>query len=106
MGDPEYEVNESYDERLIATPSQQGSSVLSSKISHVLSASYADSEIRDALRALDNRSVHNTPDVRRRLPFEVQKEVIDCNAEIVDQFGTVAEVRLLLAPTLGFTAEE
>lgn len=91
---PDYELNDSYDDRLIVTPLQQKSNVLSGKISSVLSASYADSEIRDALQALDRTRVQNTPDLRRKLRLDVQKEVIDCNAEIVDQFGTVAEVRL------------
>lgn len=90
---PDYELNDSYDDRLVATPLQQKSNVLSGKISSVLSASYADSEIRDALQALDSTSVQNTPNFRRNLRLDVQKEVIDCNAEIIDQFGTVAEVR-------------
>lgn len=91
-----YELNESYDDRLAATTLQQRNNVLASKISNVLSASYADSDIRDALRALDATSLHNTSAVRRRLRLDVQKEVIQCNAEIIDQFGTVAEVRLLV----------
>lgn len=100
-----YELNESYDDRLNTT-FQQRNNVLSSKISHVLSASYADSDIRDALRALDAISLHNTPAVRRRLRLDVQKELIECNAEIIDEFGIVAEVRLLVKVcNLGLIAE-
>ena len=89
------EFNDSYDDRLTATPMQQRSHVLSGKISDILSASYADAGIKHALQTLDATGTHNTPEFRRRLRLDVQKEVIDCNAEIIDQFGTVAEVRPL-----------
>lgn len=42
------------------------------------------------------RGIHNTAETRRQLRLDVQKEVVDCNAEIVKDFGKVAEVRLLL----------
>ncbi|KAI9797887.1 MAG: Golgi transport complex subunit 6 [Piccolia ochrophora] len=64
---------------------------LSNKLSSVLSASYADLDIREALDILDRRKVKNTPDARRNLRLDAQKEVIDCNAEIVSDFGRVAE---------------
>ncbi|KAA8566106.1 hypothetical protein EYC84_008710 [Monilinia fructicola] len=50
---------------------------LSSKVTSVLSASYADSDIRDALSLLDKRGVQNTPETRRQLRL--------------DNFGHVAE---------------
>ena len=87
------ERNDIYDEQYITLPSQQRNNTLTTKISKVLSASYADSEMRDALRELDGRHVYNTPDFRRTIHLDAQKEVIDCNAEIVDQFGALAEVR-------------
>lgn len=65
---------------------------LSTKLASVLSSSYADSEIREALRLIDLRDVHNDEDLRRNLKFDAQKEVIDVNARIVDDFGQVAEV--------------
>jgi len=68
------------------------SSALSNRLTSVLSASYADSDIRDALETLDLRGIHNTADTRRQLRLDVQKEVIDCNGEIVQDFGKVAEV--------------
>ena len=93
--DQDYEINDPYDDRITATHLQQRSKVLSGKITNVLSVSYADTEIGDALRALESTNVSNTPNFRRRLHLEVQKEVIDCNGEIIEQFGTVAEVCLL-----------
>jgi hypothetical protein len=59
----------------------------------VLSASYADLEIHDALETLDARGVKNTAETRRQLRLDVQKDVIECNGEIVKDFGQVAEVR-------------
>jgi hypothetical protein len=80
-----------------ATPSvgsaSRGTNALSSRITSVLSGSYADVEIRDALETLDARGIANTAETRRQLRLDVQKEVIQCNGEIVKDFGEVAEVR-------------
>lgn len=65
---------------------------LSSKITNVLSASYTDFEVRDALETLDIRGIQNTSETRRNLRLDVQKEIIDCNGEIVHDFSKVAEV--------------
>jgi conserved oligomeric Golgi complex subunit 6 len=65
---------------------------LSGKITTLLSSSFADSDIRDALAILDARGVRNNAETRRTLRQDAQKEVIDCNAEIVADFGKVAEV--------------
>ncbi|KAI9874276.1 MAG: Golgi transport complex subunit 6, partial [Pleopsidium flavum] len=67
------------------------SSALSNKLTSVLSASYTDFEIRDALETLDRRGIKNTPETRRRLRLDVQKEVIECNGDIIKDFGAVAE---------------
>lgn len=75
------------------SPPSQRSTALSNRLTSVLSASYADSDIRDALETLSIRGIHNTAETRRQLRLDVQKEVIDCNAEIVRDFGQVAEVR-------------
>jgi hypothetical protein len=72
------------------------SSAVLNKLTTVLSASYADRDIRDALEALDKRGVQNTAETRRQLRMAVQGEVIQCNAEIVDNFGEIAEVIELL----------
>jgi hypothetical protein len=73
-------------------PASRGASALSSRITSVLSASYADLEIRDAVDTLDARGVRNTAETRRQIRLDVQKEVIQCNGEIVKDFGEVAEV--------------
>lgn len=70
----------------------RGANALSTRITSVLSASYADLEIRDALETLDARQVYNTAETRRQIRLDVQKEVIQCNGEIVRDFGQVAEV--------------
>lgn len=70
----------------------KGSSALSSRISTVLSASYADLDIRDALETLDERRVSNNQETRRQLRLDIQREVIQCNGAIVQDFGQVAEV--------------
>ncbi|KAF2796533.1 oligomeric Golgi complex subunit 6 [Melanomma pulvis-pyrius CBS 109.77] len=69
----------------------RGANALSSRITSVLSASYADLEIRNALETLDSRGVQNSAETRRQIRLDVQKEVIQCNGEIVKDFGEVAE---------------
>ena len=75
------------------TPAAGRSNVLSARITSVLSASYADLEIRDALETLDARGIQNTQETRRNLRLDIQKEVIQSNAEIIKDFGQVAEVK-------------
>lgn len=70
----------------------KGASSLSSKVSAVLSASYADTEFRESLALLDDRQVHSTSETRRTLRLDLQKEVIDSNGEIIDEFDKVAQV--------------
>ncbi|KAI0012392.1 oligomeric Golgi complex subunit 6 [Xylariaceae sp. FL0662B] len=64
---------------------------VSSKITTVLSTSYADAEFRESLALLDERRVTNSAETRRQLRLDVQKEVIDSNGEIITEFGRVAE---------------
>ena len=66
------------------------SNALQNRITSVLSASYADLEIRDALSILDQQGLQNTADARRNLRLDVQQELIECNGEIVQDFGKVA----------------
>ncbi|KAJ5482902.1 Conserved oligomeric Golgi complex subunit 6 [Penicillium diatomitis] len=76
----------------LSPPQQnQRSTALSNRLTSVLSASYADSDIRDALGTLSLRGIHNTAETRRQLRLDVQREVIQSNAEIVRDFGAVAE---------------
>jgi hypothetical protein len=75
------------------SPQAARSNPLSTKVTSVLSASYADSDIRDALSLLDKRGLENKPETRRQLRLDVQKEVIESNGDIIREFGHVAEVR-------------
>jgi hypothetical protein len=79
-----------------ATPSGPGSTLrtpnaLSSKVTSVLSTSYADAEFRDALGLLDERGISNSAETRRQLRLDIQKEVIESNGDIIIEFGRVAE---------------
>ncbi|QDS71812.1 Golgi transport complex subunit 6 [Venturia effusa] len=67
------------------------SSALSSRIASVLSASYADLDLRDALETLDARNFQNTQESRRNLRLDLQQTVIKSNGEIIQDFGQVAE---------------
>ncbi|TVY59665.1 Conserved oligomeric Golgi complex subunit, partial [Lachnellula suecica] len=73
------------------SPQALRSNPLSSKVTSVLSASYADSDIKDALSLLDKRNVENNAETRRQLRLDVQKEVIESNGDIIQEFGHVAE---------------
>lgn len=77
-------------------PTAPKSSALQSRISSVLAASYSDLEIRDALETLDARKVHNTAETRRNLRLDAQQELIQCNGEIIRDFGQVAQVREIM----------
>lgn len=68
------------------------SSALSTRITSVLSTSYADLDLRSVLETLDSRNFANTQDSRRNLRLDLQQEVIRCNGEIIQDFGQVAEV--------------
>ena len=81
-----------FDEVSISLSQSQRSSALATKITSVLSTSYADADIREALRILDESHIQNTPKAKRRLRLDIQKELIDCHGEIVRDFGQVAEV--------------
>lgn len=74
------------------TSAQPRSNPLATKVTSVLSASYADSDIRDALSLLDVRGIQNNSETRRQIRLDVQKEVIESNGDIIREFGHVAEV--------------
>ena len=65
---------------------------LLSKATTILSTSFTDAEFRDALALLDERGVVNTAETRRNLRLDLQRELIDTNGEIIDEFAKVAEV--------------
>ncbi|RMD39850.1 hypothetical protein DV735_g5275, partial [Chaetothyriales sp. CBS 134920] len=84
-------------------------SALSTKLATVLSSSYADSEIREALTLLDLRQAVASENIKHNLKAGVQKEVIDANARILDDFGHVAEQLKhvgVLIETLNKTCDE
>jgi len=75
-----------------STPSR--SNPLATKVTSVLSSSYADADIKDALALLDKRGIKNNPETRRQLRLDVQKEVIESNGSIIREFGHVADVSI------------
>lgn len=83
-------------------PSLKRANALSTKLAAVLSSSYADSELREALRLLDIKDTQATSSHQTDLKANVQKEVIDANGRIIDDFGNVAEVRSCLLSILPF----
>ena len=82
-----------YDDSTALSAFPQRLNTLSNKLNNILSTSFADVEIREALRNLDERLIPNSPETRRWLRLDTQKEVIDCNSDIIKDFGHVAEVR-------------
>ncbi|KAL2179421.1 oligomeric Golgi complex subunit 6 [Thermothelomyces heterothallicus CBS 202.75] len=86
-----------------STPSlvAKAASPLSSKVTIVLSSSFADTEFREALALLDERGIQNTEETRRQLRLDLQKEVIDSNGEIIDEFAKVAEQLRRIGITIG-----
>jgi conserved oligomeric Golgi complex subunit 6 len=74
---------------LIEGPTIGRQSALSGRISTVLSTSYSDLEIRDAVAVLDQRGFKNTAESRRQLRLDIQDEVIKRNGEVLSDFGGV-----------------
>lgn len=83
-----------------STPGLRSNNALAAKVNSVLSASYADLEIKDALALLDEREARNTAETRRRLRLDIQKDVIDTNGAVIKEFGTVAEQLKRIGATL------
>ncbi|KAL7268184.1 Golgi transport complex subunit 6 [Rhizina undulata] len=61
------------------------------RLSAILSASYSDADIRNALDVLDARFVSNSPDARRNLRVDVQHEVIQNNVQIIREFSQLSQ---------------
>lgn len=76
--------------------STKRSSALSNKLTNALSSSYADTEIRDALRLFDARYGDRELGQDIDLRYETQKEAIEANARIIDDFSRVAQVQALV----------
>ena len=77
---------------LALPPGSQRTTVLTNKVTSVLASSYADPEIGEVLQIIDSANSHYANRERRNLRREVNKDVIDCNAAIIRDFGQVAEV--------------
>lgn len=73
----------------LESPTVGRQSALSGRISTVLSTSYSDLEIRDALTVLDQRGFKNTAESRRQLRLDIQDEVIKRNGDVLADFGEV-----------------
>ena len=85
--------------RIQADGSVQKYTPFSNRVTGILSASYADLEIRDAIEVLDSRGFENTAEARRELRASLQSEVIASNGEIIRDFGEVAKVTAGLLDT-------
>ena len=83
------------DEKFGSDTNSNRTSAPSSRITSVLSASYADADLREALRNLDRQHLQNSAETRRRFRLDVQKDVIQRNGDIIRDFAPVAEVRAL-----------
>lgn len=68
------------------------SSASQQRLATVLSASYIDADLRNALAVLDEQFVDNTAESRRQLRVNIQGDVIRSNAQIIRDFTLVAEV--------------
>ncbi|KAK9448007.1 oligomeric Golgi complex subunit 6 [Limtongia smithiae] len=66
------------------------SNLFSLKLAEILSTSYADSSIRDALQLLGERIQDNTPEMRRQFRANVEAEVIEANGQVLEQFSNIA----------------
>ena len=66
----------------------------------VLASSYADVDFREALTLLDGRAIQNSAGTRRQLRLDLQREVIESNGEVIDEFGRVAEVTFRNSPVV------
>ncbi|POS84197.1 hypothetical protein EPUL_002956, partial [Erysiphe pulchra] len=73
-----------------SSASSRGQYLLASKVNSILSMSYADSDIKDALCILDSRGLSNTNATRRQLRYDIQKEVIKSSGFIVEELGCVS----------------
>lgn len=80
-------------ENIHSLSAPQKSNAISAKLTSILSTSFTDADIREALQILDEKHLQNTPDTRRNLRADAQREVIERNGDIVKDFGQVAEVR-------------
>ncbi|KAM3501430.1 hypothetical protein MY10362_005566 [Beauveria mimosiformis] len=77
--------------------SSKVTNALATKVSAVLSASYSDAEFRGAVALIDHRGLKHDGRTRRRLRLDLQKEVIENNGKILDDFGFVSDMKRMVA---------
>lgn len=87
-------------------PSQQlhtvnNASIPSNRLTSILSSSFVDADTRTALRLFDARYSNHGHDPSFDLKYEAQKEAIQANGEIVDDFARVAQVCLTVHHKVG-----
>lgn len=70
----------------------RSSNPLLSRVTEVLSTSYADAEFRQTLQLVDERQVHSDSKARRGLKLALHRELLEQNASILREFGKVVEV--------------
>lgn len=70
----------------------RSSNPLLSRITEVLSTSYADTEFRQTLQLVDERRVHSDPKAKRGLKLALHREVLEQNGCILHEFRKVVEV--------------
>ncbi|ODQ66201.1 oligomeric complex COG6 [Nadsonia fulvescens var. elongata DSM 6958] len=64
--------------------------VITTKLSQILSTSYTDSHLRDALLALDLRTKTNTIETRRSLRAKTEDEIVKTHGAIINKFSGFA----------------
>ncbi|KAG6017068.1 hypothetical protein E4U43_002372 [Claviceps pusilla] len=64
---------------------------LPSKLVSVLSMPFSDSEFRETLSLFDQRNLSNDAKNRRQIRLSLQRDVMNSNGLVIDQFGRVAE---------------
>ena len=79
-------------ENNLSSASTRSSNSLATKVTAVLSTSFADGEFREALCLLDQQGFTNDAKARRQVRLDLHRDVMDCNGAIIDKFGRVAEV--------------
>ncbi|OAA73773.1 ATPase, AAA-type, core [Cordyceps fumosorosea ARSEF 2679] len=80
--------------------SNKAANPLATKVSALLSTSYSDADFRSAVALIDHRGIRNDGKTRRRLRLELQKEVIENNGKVLDDFSSVSDVSRVDASNL------
>jgi hypothetical protein len=65
---------------------------LAYKMAHGLSMPYKDIDFGGSLVMLDSMRVYDNLGLRRQLRLQAHKSVIDCNHQLVTDFGSMADV--------------